>query len=162
MDIQIKEYTSLDQPFLLKTINKLHDFVVDIDPIKRLRKMPGYAEHELQELLRTVEKQNGRIFIATVNAQPAGIVAGFVTEQSQFNLLSVVPTKLGVISDVYVEEKFRGRQIGSKLMNAIETYLKNKGCDSIWITIVAFNTKAHSFYKMHGYEDREIGLLKKI
>jgi ribosomal protein S18 acetylase RimI-like enzyme len=162
MNVNIREYTAQDKTFLLEVVNKLHDFVVDLDPIKRLRKMPGYAEQELHELLTTIKKQQGKIFIAEIDDKQVGVIAGFITRQSKINLLSVVPTKLGVISDVYVDETVRGKRIGAQLIEMMEVYLKEEGCDSLWIDIVAFNTKAHAFYKKHGYSDREIGLLKKI
>src|SRR5438270_147008 len=130
MDISIRKYNEQDKEFLLDVANKLHEFAISLDPIKRLRKMPGYAEHAVNELLITIEKQEGKIFIAEVNSTPVGLIAGFTTQQSKINLLSVIPTKLGVISDVYVDEKFRGQQIGSKLMKVMEDYLKDKGCDS--------------------------------
>ncbi len=91
-----------------------------------------------------------------------GFVAGFVTRQSEENLLSVVPTTLGVISDVYVVPERRGQGVGEALMNRMERHLQEAGCDSVWITIVAFNVDAAAFYGKEGYREREVGLLKVL
>ena len=85
-----------------------------------------------------------------------------MTKQSEENLLSVIPTKLGVISDVFVAKSARGMGLGKKLMKKIEDFLIETGADTIWINIVAFNHDAHNFYKKMGYKDREIGLMKRV
>lgn len=160
--MQIREYTSKDKDFLLAATEKLHDYVIALDPIQRLRKMPGYVSYTVTDLLNIVDKQEGRIYIAQEKTKPIGFIAGFVMKQSETNLLSVVPSKLGVISDVYVDEQYRGNHLGTDLIDKIETYLKETGCDAIWIDIVSFNQRAHHFYTKLGYIDREIGLIKKI
>lgn len=162
MLVQIRDYKEEDKEHLKAAIGKLHDFVVKIDPLERLRRMPGYIDQEIENILQTVSKQEGKIYIAENEDTFVGFIIGFTTTQTQENLLSVVPTKVGVISDVYVSEQYRGEHVGTQLIKHIEMYLKEKGCDTLWINIVAFNTKAHSFYNAMGYTDREIGLIKKI
>lgn len=156
-------YTAEDEPDLKRAIGLLHDHVVALDPIGRLRHEPGYVEHEFAELLDVVARQQGRIFLAKdESGRFLGCVAGFLTRQSEENLLSVVPTTLGVISDVYVTADSRGNGVGERLMQHMESYLREAGCDSIWITIVAFNHGAASFYGKLGYREREVGLLKLL
>lgn len=162
MQINIREYKELDTNFLLDATEKLHDYVVALDPLKRLRKMPEYAHSTVDELLETVAKQEGKIYVTEDAGKPIGFIAGFTMHQSKTNLLSVIPSKLGVISDVYIEEAYRDQKLGTQLMQKMEEYLKSRNCDAIWIDIVAFNTNAHHFYNNCGYTDREIGLIKKI
>ena len=162
MEITIREYRETDKNFLLEATDMLHEYVVALDPIKRLRKMPGYAENTVNDLLTTVAKQEGKIYVAEDGSKAIGFVAGFTMKQSKENLLSVVPSKLGVISDLYIDNDYRGQHIGTKLMQKMEEHLKQTGCDALWIDIVAFNTHAHHFYNKLGYADREIGLIKKI
>lgn len=154
-------YTPEDATDVKNAIGQLHDHVVALDPIGRLRHAPGYVDHEFGNLLDVVARQQGRILVAKNGAgRFLGCVAGFVTRQSEENLLSVVPTKLGVISDVYVIPDSRGHGVGEAMMQRMESYLRDAGCDSVWITIVAFNKGAASFYGKLGYHEREVGLLK--
>lgn len=143
-------------------MEQLHNHVVALDPDKRLRRQPGYAEHEVQELLHIIETQGGKLYVAEDDSKFLGFTAGFMTKQSDENLLSVIPTKLGVVSDVFVSEEARGKGLGQTLLEHIEIYLKSCGADTLWINIVAFNDGAHNFYKKHGYHDREIGLMKRV
>lgn len=162
MHIEIREYKSFDRGSLLRAMEKLHDYMIELDPIKRLRKTPGYVEHEVNKLLDTVAKQEGKIYIADDSGKFCGFIAGFTMQQTEEDLLEVIPSKLGVMSDLYLEEEYRNKQIGGQLMQKIEEHLKSMGCDAIWIDIFAYNTGAHRFYKKHGYIDREVGLMKKL
>lgn len=160
---EVVSYTPEDERDLKLAIGQLHDHVVALDPIARLRHAPGYVDHEFDGLLDVVARQQGRILVAKDDAgRFLGCVAGFLTRQTEDNLLSVVPTTLGVISDVYVTPEWRGRGVGEAMMQRMEGYLREAGCDSIWITIVAFNKGAASFYSKLGYHEREVGLLKLL
>lgn len=162
MNVQIRIYEQSDRASIVSALDQLHKHVVAIDPDKRLRHTEGYATHEFDELLEVIKKQGGQIFIAEDGDTFLGFTAGFMTEQSQENLLSVIPTRLGVISDVFVAKSARGMGLGQKLMKKIEDFLIEAGADTIWIDIVAFNHDAHNFYKKLGYKDREIGLMKRV
>lgn len=163
MNISIREYQSTDKEILLNIIKDLHDFVVELDPIDRLKHMPGYGEYSLKQTLDSVNNQDGKIFLAMVDKQIAGLVIGIVgKKQSDDNLLEVIPNNLGIILDLYVDENFRGNNIGTTLMHKAEEYLKSKGCDGLWVKVFAPNSKAHDFYQKFGFMDREIDMFKKI
>ena len=48
-----------------------------------------------------------------------------------------------------VDQKYRGRGIGSKLLNYIEEKLKSKGETELWVSSVP---KTKSYYQMHGFK----------
>lgn len=162
MDIKIREYREKDRELLQSLIEKLMDCVVDMDPIERIRRMKRFSEINSKKLLKKINKNGGKIYFAELDGEVVGYVAGFVAKQSKENLLEVIPTKLGVIDDLYVDDSFRGRGIGTTLMKRIEDYFVSVDCDSIWIEVFAPNKKAHEYYKKKGFVDREIGMLKRL
>lgn len=163
MNINIREYSDKDLLFVKKSFESLHDYVVSIDPIKRLRKMPAYLDIFFGKFLNNIKNKQGQIFIAEVEGKPIGFIAGFVADkQSAENLLEVIPSQLGIISDIYIEHKYRGKGVGMNLIKTIEAFLSDKNCDAIWIDTNAFNTNAIKLYKTSGFIEREIGLLKNI
>ncbi|MCA9385441.1 GNAT family N-acetyltransferase [Candidatus Dojkabacteria bacterium] len=163
MNHTLREYNDTDKESLKQMIEKLHDYVLSVDPIKRLRKMPGYVDHALEKLLKTYEENNGKIYLAVDEEKIIGFAFGFVGDtQSEENKLQVIPTQLGIIADLYVEEAYRGTGVAELLMDALEKYLKNSGCDSLWVDVFADNTRALSYYKKRGFVEREIGMLKRI
>ncbi len=54
------------------------------------------------------------------------------------------------ISELIVLEKYRNKQIGSKLVQAVEDYYKDKGFENINLTTYGF--QAPEFYRKCGYE----------
>lgn len=54
------------------------------------------------------------------------------------------------ISDLIILEEYRNRHIGSKLMEAVENYYKNKGFENINLTTYGF--QAPEFYKKCGFK----------
>ena len=161
MEIQIREYQEGDRPFITKCLEDLHDYITDIDPDKRLRRQPEFGQVFTDELLLFVKKGNGKIYIAVDGDVLIGFSGGAIDKKSKKDLLEVKPSKVGVISDVVVEEKYRGRGIGKMLIEKLEKYFKSQDCDTIWLSVIAFNP-AHDMYLKLGYRDREIGMLKKI
>jgi GNAT superfamily N-acetyltransferase len=126
-----------------------------------LRRQSEYGDVFTQELFDFIREGQGKIYIAVDGQKYVGFIAGAVDKQSDKNLLEVVPTKLGVVSEFFVEEKYRGQGVGKVLMEKLETYFKSIGCDSLWANVVAFNP-AHDVYEKMGYHNREIGMLKKL
>lgn len=54
------------------------------------------------------------------------------------------------ISDLIVLEQYRGRGIGTKLLEAVEKYFENKGFEIISLSTYEF--QAPEFYKKYGFE----------
>ena len=54
------------------------------------------------------------------------------------------------ISDLIVLEQYRNKHVGSKLMETVESYYKNKGFENINLTTYGF--QAPEFYKKCGFE----------
>lgn len=163
MGINIRVYLDEDLPFVKESFEKLHDHVISIDPIKRIRKMPGYADVFFAKFLKNIKNNQGTIYIVEFEGKSMGYIAGFIADkQSEEHLLEVIPSQLGIISNVYLEPELRGKKIGKKMMKAMEEYLMSKNCDAIWIDTNGFNSRALQLYKSMGFSEREIGLMKKI
>ena len=69
---------------------------------------------------------------------------------------------MGEVLELFVEEKYRGQGIGTKMLAMMEDYFKEKNCDSMWISVFAPNNTAHELYKKFGFTNRDIGMLKNI
>ncbi len=162
MDIEIKEYQHEDKDSVLMMMEHLQDYVVDLDPIQRIRRMPGYGENTFTAFQEYLSKNEGKCFVAVHENTIIGFIAGLIALQSEKNLLSVIPTRLGVVKELFIKDSHRFKNIGKQLMSILEEYFKKSGCDSLWVDVFAYNHKAHEFYKGLGYSDREIGMLKKI
>lgn len=77
-------------------------------------------------------------FIAKENNKVAGIITG----NSYYKEIH--------ISDLIVLEEYRNKHIGSKLIETVEDFYKNKGFENINLTTYGF--QAPEFYKKCGFE----------
>lgn len=163
MDITVREYQDSDKSTLQSILERLQDYVVATDSIQRIRRTEEFGLQALNNTLETYKTNNGEILFAETDGKIIGYCFGFVHDkQSEENLLEVIPTQLGVVEDIFVDENYRGQGIGKMLLAEMEKYLKEKGCDSLWLEVFAENKEAHNAYLKMGYLDREIGMLKKI
>lgn len=162
MNITYREYKEEDKEILLNLRKELAAYAKSIDPIQRVRNLPGFAELAIEETLKNVAKYQGKIWLACDEEQTVGYVIGVIWEQSEETNLEIGPHKLGEVLQLYIQEKYRGKGIGTKLLQMIESYFKENNCDSIWIEVFAPNYPAHNLYKKFGLIDREISMLKNI
>ncbi|HSX08702.1 MAG TPA: GNAT family N-acetyltransferase [Candidatus Saccharimonadales bacterium] len=162
MDITFRDYTDSDKPQLIQLSKKLSKFGKILDPMKRIINAPGFAEMDVDETLNNVKKYQGKILLAEDNKKIIGFIIGVTWEQSKKNELEIGKHVLGEVVDLFIEEAYRGQGIGTKMLTMMEEYFKEKGCDSMWVSMFAPNKNAHTIYEKFGFADRSIGMLKNI
>lgn len=160
--VSIKKYSAEDKKILVQLIEELQDYLVLIDPLKRLQRLSLYGENYIEDLLEKIEEKNGAIFISSVKDIPVGFIAGTINIQDQDNLLECIPTKSGRVLELIVSEKHRGKKIGSLLMQKLEEYFQHQNCDIVRVEVFEPNEPAHGFYKKFGYTDRVIDMVKLV
>ena len=72
-----------------------------------------------------------------------GEIIGTITGRAYYNEVH--------IGDLIIDKRFRGQNIGTKLVRAVEEEYKNKGFDKI--TLTTFGFQAPEFYKKLGYSE---------
>lgn len=162
MEIKYRIYQKTDFNSLAKCMEKLQDFLIRLDPLKRLQRAQGYGKLYTEDLLKKIAKHDGIIILAQTQEKVVGCAAGIIEKQSKTDLLDCVPTKTGRILEIFVSEDCRGQGIGKELMKQMEEYIKQKKCDVIRIEVFEPNKSAHEFYKKRGYSDRIIDLIKFV
>jgi len=91
------------------------------------------------------DKKIGQIFVATKNKKIVGMI----------NLIYSVSTALGanvgIIEDVIVSPKLRGKGVGSNLIRHVTKYADKKKLERLTLFTDFDNKKAHKFYKRAGF-----------
>jgi hypothetical protein len=83
MKIRIRQHRSSDGSAFLKLVEQLQDYLVSVDDMKRLRRMPEYGESYTRRTLEKVAKNNGIIYIAKTEGRLVGLVVGIIPEQTR-------------------------------------------------------------------------------
>ena len=64
--------------------------------------------------------------------------------------INLIDRKVIWINELVVDEKLRGKGIGTKLFNETKKYAKNNKCDAVELNCWEFNEKALRFYERCG------------
>jgi len=160
MRTSIREYQPSDKPSIVECMDRFGDYLVTVDPMKRQRRMPGFGEWFTRKMLDEVGKNNGVIYVAESNGQIVGFIGGVILRQTEEELLECVPTKAGRVIELFVDEEFRGKNIGTRLMDEMEEHFRQNGCDLSRVEVFEPNIRAHDFYRKLGYRDRSIDMVK--
>jgi ribosomal protein S18 acetylase RimI-like enzyme len=100
-----------------------------------------------------------RIWIGRDGGRAIGYVAFSYHYDAEFGGLE------GVITDLFVNRRYRGHGLGSRLLATVEDYCRSAGIGSIELQVIERNRAAAGFYRKHGFRRlariimaRDIGL----
>lgn len=70
----------------------------------------------------------------------------------------------GLLYHLAIAASFRGRGIGTRLMEEVESRLRAKGCIRCYLLVLADNDEAIRYYEKHGWEnmDRVLTFAKNL
>ncbi len=140
----------------------LQDFIAWIDPLKRQRRLPQYGKKYVQNILKKVEENEGKIYIAKDWEKVLWIIVGTIEHTTKIEELECFPSKTWRVDELVVREGYRGKDIGTQLIHTLEWYFKEKKCNIIRIYVFEPNIWAKSFYQKHWYHPRVIDMVKCI
>ncbi len=158
----IREYKDSDRSGLLKLVEQLQDYLVEIDELKRLRRLPEFGETFTKKCLDEVREKEGMLYVVEGKGELVGFIAGVVEEISREGLMTCIPAKFGWVTELFVQPEYQHQGIGKQLMEKMEAYFKQKGCDTIKTSVFVPNKIAYQFYQDLGFLDREVELIKKL
>lgn len=143
-------------------MEELQDYLVQIDPLQLRIRSSKFGKIYTENLFKKINKYNGIIYIAKDKKSIVGMVAGIIEEFTKNDEIEIVHLKFARVEELIVNEKYRGKKIGSLLMDKIEKYFKNQKCDYIYVKVFEPNKKTHKLYEKLGYQDRMVDMMKKI
>jgi L-2,4-diaminobutyric acid acetyltransferase len=114
---------------------KVYDFVSNCKPLE------NYSEHFYKIMLRYF---GNSCFIAEFNSKIVGFIMGF---NSQVEKDKLFIWQIGVFS------KYRGKEVGNKLLDKIEKTAIEFGCKIIELTVDPENGPSIRFFEKNGYKN---------
>ena len=99
-------------------------------------------------------QQDSCVLVAREGNTIIGTVSGFCCRGLAGSFLA--------IEDLIVEGTHRGSGIGSKLMDAIHAYGRERGCQYAILVSSGFRKQAHKFYEKIGYIEEVRGFRKEL
>lgn len=90
-----------------------------------------------------------------------GEIVGFVTYECQQDRFKR-SVERGFIHNLFVKEPYRGLGLGTKLLEAAEAELIERGVDVVRLEAMATNEKAHEFYRNRGFRPHRVVFQKTV
>ena len=160
MPLMLRDYQDGDRARATALFDDFQAYLVSLDPLQRLRHLPGCGAQMLDATLKEVREQRG-IFVVALDANMiVGFVAGILQERK--DRLDVIDSLGGRVTELYVDAAFRGQGVGTQLMQHIEDCFRTSGCDVIQVEVFVSNLPARRLYERFGYAHRDIDTMKKL
>lgn len=141
---------------------ELEEYIVSIDKDNLDQVHPEYREKMAVLDLEEVKNNNGKCYLAIENDKTIGLIMGCIHLYEEYDYLDYKCPKRGEITELIVTSKIRSNGIGNMLINKMEDYFKNEGCEYILVDVFAYNENAIKFYDKNGYHSRMYTNIKKI
>jgi GNAT superfamily N-acetyltransferase len=118
--------------------------------IRAYYRFDGIAFHRrrideaLQRLLRS--RALGRVWIMRDGERAMGYVVLTFNYDLEFGGLE------GLVTDLFVERRYRGRGLGKGALEAVDDYCRQRGIRMVELQVTERNTEALAFYRRIGFQ----------
>lgn len=116
------------------------------------------AEDKSKNDLKRILSQPGSILVAAFEDEHEDVLIGIAAIYFYETLIR----KTGIIEDVVVDEKYRGRGIGDALIGALIDEARKEKADSVELTSNPKRKAAIAMYKKHGFQKRDTNCFRLI
>ena len=113
-------------------------------------------EKEEKRIKKSIKSRKGIFLVAEIDNKIVGLIDGYIMESIYYN------EKISYLAHLCVDEKYRNKEIGSKLIEEFSEISKKKGAKYIKLNAFEENIPAVSLYRKHGFEKYSIYYMKKI
>ncbi len=160
--MKIIEYEEKYLEDVRKLLLELEEYIVSIDDDDLDQVHPEYYEKMALVDLDDVNENNGKCYLALEKDKVVGLIMGTIPEYSPFDYLDYKCPNRGRITELIVTSKVRSSGIGQALIDKMEEYFKDNGCEYVLVDVFAYNENAVKFYSKKGYHSRMYTDIKKI
>jgi len=141
---------------------ELEKYILSIDKDELDRLHPEYRDKMAILDLEEVKNYNGKCFLAIENNKAIGLIMGCIVQYDEYDYLDYKCPKIGEITELIVSKQTRNNGIGLLLIEKIEEYFKNIGCEYTKVDVFAYNEIGINFYNKTGYHNRMYTMIKKL
>lgn len=122
----------------------------------------GISSHFSDELrVRRFEDRKLQLLVDGKRVQTILATVPYVQDVIGYCIASVTSQGEGEIDSVYIDESYRGQQIGTELMHRALAWLDEHGAESKSVIALYENDPAIRFYARFGFYPRTVNLIQK-
>lgn len=160
--MEIVEYEEKYLEDVRDLLVELEEYIVSIDKDELDQVHPEYREKMALVDLKTVKENEGICYLAIDNDKVIGLIMGCIFPYDKYDYLDYKCPRRGEITELIVTKKVRSKGVGKLLMDKIEAYFKEKGCEYVFVEVFGYNENAYNFYQKDDYHTRMYHMIKNI
>ena len=146
---QINDFNNVNK--LAKQVHELHvnwrpDLFLSVDEV--------ISQENFEEMI-----QNKKIFVAKIDNLIVGYITINIKESSIHNMRYIKQLK---IESICVDEKSRGKGIGTELLKYVKKFGKENNCTDLYLAVNKENTNAIKVYEDFGFKVNSISYSMRI
>ena len=141
---------------------ELEEYLISIDEDHLDQIHEEYREKMALVDLKDVNDNNGKCYLAIDDNKAIGLIMGTIPPYDEYDYLDYTCPRRGEITELIVTKKVRSNGVGKALMEKMEAYFKEQGCEWVHVDVFAYNKNAVDFYSKRGYHHRMFNDVKKI
>lgn len=147
-----------DTEQIRQCVIELQDFERRIDS----RMPPGeeIADAYIAELLSQCVENSGKILVVELDGRLAGYVT--ILTKVRSGDLDDGDIEFGLLADLVVRQKHRGKGIGRKLIDAAESFARSRNVRWLRVSALAENESARKLYEKAGFSELYVDLEKDL
>jgi RimJ/RimL family protein N-acetyltransferase len=119
----------------------------DQNPLPHFRE--GAPDRVREYFSRSIRSRHGFVLVL----EDQGGVQGYSLCRIQKNIPVFEHDQIGYISDIYLEEPYRGKGYSSEMWERSLEWFRKKGIHQISIRVLSCNPAAHKVYEHWGFRD---------
>lgn len=141
---------------------ELQKYIIKMDVYSLNIMGEDFEEQYYKRLLSKTKRNNGKIYIAKSGEKVVGLIAGYIEKYSKSDAIDYACPKKGIIAELIVTMQQQKNGVGQKLMDKMQQYFVEQGCEYISLEVFAYNQNARRFYEKNGFGERCVIMAKKI
>jgi ribosomal protein S18 acetylase RimI-like enzyme len=150
------------QQLPLNDLHVISDLIIKLQDYERsldLSKKNGreIVELYLNELKKDLEEKKGTVFVSSNDELLIGFLSCFIAVEESDQVQPVL-----YVSDLFVDEEYRGKGVASLLMAEAEKYAAANGLSVLQLSALANNEQAQAFYSKCGFQEYQKILRKNL
>jgi ribosomal protein S18 acetylase RimI-like enzyme len=98
---------------------------------------------------RTIRSRNGFLIVM----EDKGEIVGYLLARIEKDVPVFKNDRIGYISDIYLEERFRKKGLGLKMFGESLRWFKEKGIVNVTLKVLSYNSEACDAYRRWGFKD---------
>ncbi len=148
-----------------KDVDRINELLYQVQKVHSDKRpdifQSGKKKYDSKQISEIINNENTPVFVA-VDDNDTVLGYAFCIFETVENHPSLTTRQTLYIDDLCVDEKLRGKKIGTKLYEYVLQFAKENGCNNITLNVWCLNESAMKFYEKCGLTPLKITMEQKL